>query len=202
MGLATTNSSETPFRRDITRLNQLAEQVGLFATIWLGQMIRSTYLPDHAKETYIATLAHNYHCLSSRQRTAQLRRLAYRLEQQFSTPTAPLAAHAWITNTAHLTDLPPLPSIAAERRFARYLALHDLDEFISAFAASTQQRGALRPWVATALRAAMRHNQLEQAWDNSITLWDSHNPPRPRTIIRAQLQHNLWQAKPPQGMWH
>ena len=59
----------------------------------------------------------------------------------------------------------------------RYLALRDLNEFIGAFAATNKERAGLRPWVASSIRAAMRHNQLEQAWDNSITFWDAQQPP-------------------------
>lgn len=182
------------FQHDITRLNQLAEQVALFATVWLSQMMRASYLPEHAQEAYISYLAHNYSRQPPHKLGWQVQRLAHRLAEQYSTPARRFDPAAWVAGMSVLNRLPVLPTLAAERRFMRYLALRDLHEFISAFAASTKQRQTMRPWVLNALSAAMRQNQLEQAWDNSITVWDEHNPPRPRTIVRARLQPGLWQA--------
>ncbi len=180
------------FQHDIARLNHLAEQAALFATVWLGKMMRSTYLPPHAQDAYISTLALNYARRAPLARQTQ--RLAWRLAQHYAQNGEPFQPERWVSNTATLNTLPTLPTLAAERRFMRYLALRDLQEFIGAFAATPQQRATLRPWVRAALVEAMRQNQLEQAWDNSITLWDNQSPPRPRTIIRARLQPGLWQA--------
>lgn len=181
------------FQHDIARLNLLAEQAALFATVWLGKMMRGTYLPAHAQDAYISTLAHNYSRRAPLARQTQ--RLAWRLAQHYELNGQPFQPERWVMSNATLNALPSLPTLTAERRFMRYLALRDLQEFIGAFAASPQERAALRPWVRAALTEAMRQNQLEQAWDNSITLWDSQTPPRPRTIIRARLQPGLWQAR-------
>lgn len=179
------------FQHDLLRLNQLAEQVALFATVWLGQMMQQTYLPDHAKEAYISTLAHNYNRGPHSELAQHIRRLAWRLEHHYSSTDQTFSASLWVAQTRHLNTLPALPDCLAERRFMRYLSLRDMNEFISAFAATPQQRHQLRPWVLAALNTAMRHNQLEQAWDNSITLWD-RNHTRPRTVVRARLQPGLW----------
>lgn len=179
------------FQHDIQRLNQCAEQAGLFATVWLGRMMLSSWLPDHAKEAYIATLAHNYRA-SQQTLKQQIKRLAGRLDAQYSTPACPLRMQQWAQETTTLNAMPSLPSIAAERRCMRFLALRDLQEFIGAFGADAQQRLRLRPWVQSALRQAMAQNQLENAWNNSITVWDDAQPPRPRTVVRAALQPGLW----------
>lgn len=189
------------FQHDIQRLNQCAEQAGLFATVWLGRMILGSWLPDHAKEAYIITLAHNYRA-PSQQLGRQVKRLARRLEEQYSTLERPLRLQEWVNTSTTLNALPALPSIAAERRCMRFLALRDLQEFIGAFAADAQQRSALRPWVQNALRQAMAQNQLESAWNNSITIWDDAQPPRPRTVVRAALQPGLWREGGVVTVWH
>lgn len=173
----------------------------MFATVWLGRMMLSSWLPDHAKEAYIATLAHNYRspCAALGQ---QIKRLAWRLDAQYSTTARPLHVQQWVQETVTLNALPVLPSIAAERRCMRFLALRDLQEFIGAFAADAQQRRTLRPWVQSALRQAMAQNQLENAWNNSITLWDDAQPPRPRTVVRAALQPGLWRESGTVTTWH
>ncbi len=189
------------FQHDIQRLNQCAEQAGLFATVWLGRMMLDCWLPDHAKESYIVTLAHNYrapHDVLNK----QIKRLALRLDEQYSTPARPLRVQQWVQEIATLNELPPLPNIAAERRCMRFLALRDLQEFIGAFAADAQQRRALRSWVQSALRQAMTQNQLENAWNNSITVWDDAQPPRPRTVVRAALQPGLWRDGGLATIWH
>ncbi|MBP7252930.1 MAG: hypothetical protein KBA75_05535 [Alphaproteobacteria bacterium] len=192
MGLDRALPPPPQFQHDIARLNLLAEQAALFATVWLGKMMRGTYLPPHAKDAYISTLAYNYSRRAPLARQTQ--RLAWRLAQHYAQNGEPFRPDAWVQTHATLNILPSLPTLTAERRFMRYLALRDLQEFIGAFAATPQERAALRPWVRAALVEAMRQNQLEQAWDNSITLWDNQIPPRPRTIIRARLQPGLWQA--------
>jgi hypothetical protein len=189
-----TEQQQSFFQRDIARLNRMAESMALFATVWLGRTMQTSYLPDHAKAAYIDYLAHNYNRRPVQElaRCAQL--LAYRLDQQFTTPETPFAAQQWYQDAQHLNALPPLPSPADERRFMRYLALRDLQEFTAAFTAPTRSTAHLRPWVRTALLGAMAQNQLERAWENSVTIWDSHSPPRPRTFVRAQFHSSLWQG--------
>ena len=118
--------------------------------------------------------------------------MAYRLDQQFSTSTTSFSVQRWYQHAHHLNALPALPSVAAERRFMRYLALRDLQEFTAAFTAPSRNTTQLRPWVRTALHGAMAQNQLERAWENSFTIWEAGSPPRPRTFVRAQLSASLF----------
>lgn len=184
------------FHRDIARLNHVAESMALFATVWLSRTMQNSYLPDHAKAAYIDYLAHNYNRRPVQDLARQAQRLAYRLDQQFSTPDVPFSAHNWYQKAQHLNALPVLPGIAAERRFMRYLALRDLQEFTASFTAPTRSTAHLRPWVRTAMQSAMALNQLERAWENSVTIWDANTPPRPRTFVRAQIHASPWQAHP------
>lgn len=184
------------FHRDLARLNHVAESMALFATVWLSRTMQASYLPDHAKESYIDYLAHNYNRRPVQDLARQAHLLAYRLDQQFTTPDTPFAAQQWYQDAQHLNALPALPNPAAERRFMRYLALRDLQEFTAAFTAPTRSTVHLRPWVRTALLGAMAQNQLERAWENSVTVWDSHTPPRPRTYVRAQVT-SLWTTAAP-----
>lgn len=184
------------FHRDIARLNHVAESMALFATVWLSRTMQSSYLPDHTKEAYITYLAHNYNRRPVQELARQARLLAYRLDQQFTTPDTPFSAQHWYQNTQHLNTLPALPDMKAERRFMRYLALRDLHEFTAAFTAPTRSTAHLRPWVRAALQGAMAQNQLERAWENSVTIWDANTPPRPRTFVRAQIHTGLWHAQP------
>lgn len=184
------------FHHDLARLNCLAESVTLLATCWLGRTMQASYLPDHAKEAYIDYLAYNYNRRPVPELARQAQLLAWRLDRQFSAQNAVFSVSDWYRKAEHLNALPPLPGIAAERRFMRYLALRDLQEFTAAFSALTPPE-QLRPWVRDALRAAIAQNRLENAWENSITLWDSGRSPRPRTFIRARFHAGFWLHDPP-----